>query len=107
MITMNIKKQLGKKIREIRLSSNYTQEALAEKLNISAKSLSQIELGNNFVSADTLDSICSILNVEPKKLFTFEEDILSNDMLSVINEKLIKNKNLQKTIYKIVLSLDD
>lgn len=48
---MTIKKNLGNRIREIRISRSLTQEALAELVNISAKSLSQIELGNNFVSA--------------------------------------------------------
>lgn len=52
---MSIKKNLGNRIREIRISRSLTQEALAEKINLSAKSLSQIELGNNFVSAETLD----------------------------------------------------
>ena len=51
---MSIKKNLGNRIREIRVSRSLTQEALAEKINLSAKSLSQIELGNNFVSAETL-----------------------------------------------------
>ena len=51
---MSIKKNLGNRIREIRISRSLTQEALAEKINLSAKSLSQIELGNNFVSAETL-----------------------------------------------------
>ena len=56
---MNIKKQLGNRIREIRINCSLTQEAPAEKVNLSPKSLSQIELGNNFVSAETLDSLCN------------------------------------------------
>ena len=41
---MSIKKNLGNRIREIRISRSLTQETLAEKTNLSAKSLSQIEL---------------------------------------------------------------
>lgn len=59
---MNIKLLFGKKVKEYRIKSSMTQEELAEKIGISAKSLSQIELGNNFVSAETLDAICSALN---------------------------------------------
>ena len=63
---MDIKKELGKKIKEKRLSLNLTQEELAERIGISPKSLSQIELGNNFVSAQNLEAICIALKTEPK-----------------------------------------
>ena len=66
---MSIKKNLGNRIREIRISRSLTQEALAEKINLSAKSLSQIELGNNFVSAETLEEICKALDITHNVLF--------------------------------------
>ena len=88
-INMNIKELLGKNIKEKRLSQHLTQEQLAEKIGISPKSLSQIELGNNFISADNLDQICSALNVQAKNLF------------DVIN-KLKHNSSLLNKIYKII-----
>ena len=57
---MNIKKKLGNKIKELRLKNSYTQDALSEKLDISPKSVSQIELGNNFVSAETLEKFGAV-----------------------------------------------
>lgn len=104
---MNIKKQLGKKIKELRIKNGYTQEELSEKMEISPKSLSQIELGNNFISADTLEKLCLTLNVSPKTLFNTDSDELdSHDVLAQINSRLSKNKELLNTIYKIVLALD-
>lgn len=78
-----------------------TQEQLAEKIGISAKSLSQIELGNNFVSAENLEAICSALEIYPKKLFDFGEDItdLNN---TVLFDKLERNKDLFSKVSKIV-----
>ena len=104
---MSIKKNLGNRIREIRISRSLTQEVLAEKINLSAKSLSQIELGNNFVSAETLDELCSALNITPNVLFDFKySDVTKNTSLEEIVKRLKNNPTLLKTIYRIVLALD-
>lgn len=104
---MNIKKLLGNRIREIRTSRSLTQEALAEIVNISAKTLSQIELGNNFVSAETLADICKALNITPKILFDFPHtEVAQENLISEIVKRLENNPQLLKTIYKIVIALD-
>ena len=105
---MNVKQRLGNNIKRLRLKHSLTQEALAEKINLSAKSLSQIELGNNFVSAETLEKICSAINIKPKMLFDFElNENESKDMLKFITDKLKTDKSLLSTIYKIVIALDE
>lgn len=101
---MNIKKELGKRIREIRISHSLTQEALAEKVGLSAKSLSQIELGNNFVSAETLNLLCGALDIKPKTLFDFDfAEISQKEALDLITLRLKNNPNLLKIVYKIVM----
>lgn len=105
---MNIKKQLGQKIKELRLKHSFTQETLSEKLDISPKSLSQIEFGNNFVSAETLEKLCTALDVNPKVLFDFEfSNINKEDALAQIIARLSKNEHLLDTIYKIVMVLEN
>ena len=104
---MNIKKELGNRIREIRTAHSLTQEALAEKIGLSAKSLSQIELGNNFVSAETLNLLCRALDVTPKVLFDFGfAEISQKEAIDLINLKLKNNPKLLKTIYKIVIAAE-
>lgn len=104
---MSIKKNLGNRIREIRISRSLTQEALAEKINLSAKSLSQIELGNNFVSAETLEELCKALNINPNTLFDFKySDVPAEISLDEINKRLKNNPNLLKMVYRIVMALD-
>lgn len=98
---MNIKCLLGKKIKEKRIQQSLTQEQLAEKVGISPKSLSQIELGNNFVSADNLEQICSALSVHVKSLFDFDNDNSEEKMDYVLN-KLKNNPTLLNKIYKII-----
>ena len=44
---MGIKKELGKKIKRMRLAKGYTQDKLSEMVDISQKALSSIEVGEN------------------------------------------------------------
>lgn len=45
---MNIKKQLGAKIKRVRQKHGYTQEQLAEKIDIATRTLCGIENGKTF-----------------------------------------------------------
>ena len=99
---MDIKKNFGKKVRELRLLNGLTQEDLAEQIGISPKSLSQIELGGNFVSADTLELICKTLNITPDILFNFEKiEAKKEDLMNEIINNIKDKPELIKTIYKI------
>ena len=52
---MDIKVLLGKKIQEIRKSKNLTQEKMAELLGIETSSLSNIERGKYYPTAEEVD----------------------------------------------------
>lgn len=45
---MNIKQKLGLRIKELRKQNGFSQERLAEMIDISQNSLSKIEIGENF-----------------------------------------------------------
>ena len=51
---MNIKEQLGLRIKELRLKNGLKQSELAEKVNIATKHQSCIETGRNYPSADVI-----------------------------------------------------
>ena len=51
---MDIKNQLGFKIKRLRIKHKMTQEQLAEKMQIAPRTLCGIEIGVNFVKAETL-----------------------------------------------------
>ncbi len=104
---MNIKKNFGKKIKEKRLERQLTQEQLAEKIGISPKSLSQIELGNNFVSAENLELICEALVISPKILFDFDDiDLNKTDCLEYINKRINNNSKLLNLVYRFLLIIE-
>ena len=68
---MTNKKLLGKRIKELRKYRHYTQEQLAELINIEPCSLSAIEIGRHFPSLPTLENIAKALNIELKTFFDF------------------------------------
>ena len=49
---MDIKKLLGKRIQEIRKSKNLTQETLAKMVNMDTSSISHIENGKYYPTAE-------------------------------------------------------
>lgn len=97
---MDIKKLLGKRIQEVRRSKNLTQEYMAELIGIETVSLSNIERGKYYPTAENLNKIIDILNVEPEELFTFKHLASHKELLDEINSKLVNNEHLTRLIYK-------
>ena len=89
---MNVKKILDSNITKYRKRKSLTQEELSEKLDITTKHLSNIERGNDFISAPLLEKLSKILNVSPAALF-YSADVnkLDDDALSKI-DKIIKEQ---------------
>lgn len=60
--------QLGTHVRFYRFQMGYSQEQLAEKCNVSARYISNIENAEGNITMDTLDVLAVILKVEPYML---------------------------------------
>jgi transcriptional regulator with XRE-family HTH domain len=60
---------LGENIRRFRAWNKWTQEFLAEKLNISANFLSNIENGKAWVSPKTISNLANVFKIELYQLF--------------------------------------
>ena len=99
----DIKKLLGKRIKEIRTAKRYTQEYLAELTGLGSTSISKIENGLYHPTDDNLDKISKALDVEPYKLYKYDHLRSANEMREILHDKI---NNLQddklKLIYKIV-----
>lgn len=85
---MGIKEELGKKIKRMRLNRGLTQEQLAETVDISQRTLSGIEIGENFMTAETLDKIIKALNTTSEELFATNNYKDKNELKSEIIEDL-------------------
>lgn len=102
---VNIKKLIGKRLKELRKAKHLSQETLAEMLDISQNALSYIETGENFVSAETLEKFINVLDIEPQELFTISH-LQSNDKLILkIVEILEQNPEKVQEIYKIIRAI--
>lgn len=103
----NLKEAFGLQLKELRKSKNYTQEILAEMIDLSPRQLIRIENGENFPSVETLGKISLVLNISLNSLFNFNwsgntmyftNDIYQKPLLKITkkgNEFVIKlyNKN--------------
>ncbi len=70
----NLKEGFGARLKEVRKSKGYTQEKLAEKLEITPRQLTRIETGINFPSVETLERLSLYLEIDLSSLFDFSWD---------------------------------
>jgi transcriptional regulator with XRE-family HTH domain len=66
---------LGKNIRKYRFRNVWSQEQLAERIDISATFLSNVETGRAWVSAKTIAKLCNVLKIGAYELFMTDEEI--------------------------------
>ena len=103
---MNIKKLLGKRIQEIRKSKKITQEQMAEYVGVETSSISNIENGKYFPSADNLDKIIETLKIKPSDIFMFEHNAPQEDLISEMTNSMYKNEKLTKLLYKFYRAVE-
>lgn len=104
-----LQKNIGKRIKLARYKSEYTQEQLAEKTSLSTRYISQLERGISFGSANTIISICKVLNINPNFLFN---DSIEDSKLSCIDdfiddkflENYLKLNKNNKDVINLVVS---
>ncbi|MDY5051871.1 MAG: helix-turn-helix transcriptional regulator, partial [Candidatus Mucispirillum faecigallinarum] len=73
IIFKNIKQKLQKNIAQLRKTRNLTQEELAEKCEMSVKSISDIETNRRGVSLLSLIKILYVMDIDLNKLIISEE----------------------------------
>jgi len=107
---MNIKKEIGEKIKRCRKKSGYTQERLAEAVDISSRNLSNIELGLSYPKPETLEKIMQTLDMSTQELFANEHLKSDEELLSEINSCINSartNRILLERVYKVLKAVVD
>lgn len=93
---------LGKNLKQARKELNYTQEFVAENVNISIDLLRNIENGRNIGSVPTLLNLCNFLKISPNKLFdgllTFKEETLDSALTEYFKNFSPNDKKVFKDI---------
>lgn len=102
----DIKKLLGKRIRELRKARHLTQEKLAELVEIGPANISYIETGRFAPSVETLAKLSEALGVYIYELYMFEGysksiDEIKNELI----EALKNDDKLASMMYKFYLAV--
>lgn len=86
---------LGRKIAELRKQNNLSQQDLANKLNVSNKTISKWECGNSVPDIEILNSLAKIFNVSIDKLVNEQDDFnKKEDIHRTQSTKKINNKKI-------------
>ena len=85
--------EAGKRIREVRKKNKYTQEQLAEKLFLTAESVSNFENGKTMCMPENVARICELFDVTADYIYYGVENI-GTDVTGVDNiVNLVKDCN--------------
>ena len=100
-----IKKVLGRNIKQLRANMRFSQALLAEKADISTAYLSKIERGVKFPKPDIISQIADSLGVEVYELFRTDQQpkpapvVVSDEKVQLINRlSKIMSKKINKAV---------
>lgn len=100
---MNIKKDFGQRIKELRNKKGITQYQLAEMVGIDPKHMSHIETGRSFPKADLIEKFAKALEIEYPELFNTQHledrEIIFKKLINYL--KNVPDSELQ-VIYKLI-----
>lgn len=77
--------QIGKRVSSRRKALGFTQEQLAEKMNVSIQMISNLESGKKAIRPENIVKLCSVLEISTDYLLTGNS---SNNELSRLSNKL-------------------
>lgn len=90
--------KIGNYIQKKRKEKNLTQEQLAEKLNVSNKTISKWECGKSLPDYSVVEAVCEILEISTFELFSGEDNKNSNDKQMIEMLERIQKLENQKCV---------
>ena len=73
---------------------------MAEKVGIETVSLSNIERGKFYPTAENLNKIITVLEIKPDELFNFQHLATKEDLINEMNAEFTKDEKLTRLVYK-------
>ena len=83
MTVQDLNTIFGKNIKKYRVFCGWSQETLAEKMDVSINTICEIETGKKFVRAETLINFAAVFHTEVYELFK-PENILPDDASGIL-----------------------
>ncbi len=98
----SVKNLFGKRIKELRKQKNLTQEQLAELVDMDTRNIIKIENAQTFPRVKTIDKLLEIFEISASDLFRTEHLADVSVLKEKIYEKLDKDDELVRLIYKML-----
>ena len=99
---MDIKKNFGIRLKELRIKSGLTQEKISESIGIQPENYSRIENGFSFPKPENLVKLANVLNVEIAEMFQFNNLENFEEISNSLIQKLQKDKETTILVYKFL-----
>lgn len=90
-----LKKAIGEKLREFRHKRYYTQEYLAELVELDIKQIGRIERGESYLKPENLEKFCKVLKVHPKDFYDFHGKMKKTKYRNAFKWHIRKNHHKQ------------
>ena len=74
-----MKIELGHKVRQIRELKGYSQEYVANKLGISQRAYSKIEINQTKLDWDRITKLAELFEVDPIEMISFDDNLIFNN----------------------------
>lgn len=99
-------KIIGERLKKARINIHMTQEALADKMEVSIAFLSRVERGSSHINLKRLSQICEILRVSEGEILHGTASNSKNYLEKDFKELLDKTTNDKKElIYRIAKTI--
>jgi transcriptional regulator with XRE-family HTH domain len=101
----NIISLIGARIAEIRKRRDFTQQLLAESIQVRVETISRLERGVTTPSLETLERISRVLNTSLKDFFDFDrlqKPVETGELSKMINFLKTKREDDLKLSYRIL-----
>ena len=96
--------KLEEKIIKLRKRNAWSQEQLAEKLDVSSKTISKWECGKSLPDHNIIELLCNVLKITTSELINGEDNSKIDDKQNIeMIERIQKLENQKNTIFGILL----
>lgn len=93
-------KEIGKRIQNRRKQLGFTQEHLADEMNVSVQMVSNLERGNKSIRIDNLIRLCQILDVSTDYILTGKEN---NSDISALTQQIAALPEKEKGMIRVLV----
>lgn len=102
---------MGKRLKKARIKKHYTQEELAELMNVSVAYISRIETGKTHLNLTRLNEVCTILDTTEAHILNGASDdssvYLNEELSTLLKDCSSEEKELIYQIANIIKSKEN